>query len=97
MAAFLGFLKPAAGDVYSIILKGTVVMPDGSPPPPLLAFEKLASARFRLVGTSKATQVIFCKCPSSSLVPGNVDAPFGRRDSRDDRLNDSTELVGIHF
>ena len=29
MAAFFGFLKPAA--VYSIILKGTVVMPDGSP------------------------------------------------------------------
>ena len=33
MAAFLGFLKPAAADVYSIILKGSVVMPDRSPPP----------------------------------------------------------------
>jgi tetratricopeptide (TPR) repeat protein len=43
MAALLSFLKPAAAAVYPIILKGTVVMPDGSPPPFTAGIERICS------------------------------------------------------
>jgi cytochrome c-type biogenesis protein CcmH/NrfG len=42
-AAFLAFLKPISANTYPIIVKGTVVMEDGSPPPFTAAVERICS------------------------------------------------------
>jgi len=42
-SALLGFTGSAAADVYPIILHGTVVMPDGSPPPVIVGIERVCS------------------------------------------------------
>jgi Flp pilus assembly protein TadD len=43
VAAFLSSAPPAAADTYSIILKGTVIMDDGTPPPFTVAIERVCS------------------------------------------------------
>jgi hypothetical protein len=44
--ALLGFTGSAAADVYSVILHGKVVMPDGSPPPVTMGIERICSDGF---------------------------------------------------
>src|SRR6267154_2287310 len=41
--AFSGFIQPAAADTYAVIVRGTVVMDDGSPPPFTVAIERICS------------------------------------------------------
>jgi tetratricopeptide (TPR) repeat protein len=43
VAALSGFIQPAAGDTYPVIVRGTVVMDDGSPPPFTVAIERICS------------------------------------------------------
>lgn len=43
VAPLLYFIQPAAGDVYPIILRGTVVTEDGSPPPFTVGIERICS------------------------------------------------------
>ena len=43
IAAWLAWLQPAAADVYPIILRGKVVMEDGSPPPITVQVERICS------------------------------------------------------
>ncbi|MBV9503765.1 MAG: tetratricopeptide repeat protein [Acidobacteriia bacterium] len=43
LAGILNFCKPAFADTYRVILKGTVVMEDGSPPPVSVGIERICS------------------------------------------------------
>jgi len=44
--AFLGFAASAAADTYPVILRGKVVMQDGSPPPVIMGIERVCSDGF---------------------------------------------------
>jgi tetratricopeptide (TPR) repeat protein len=43
VAGILSFVKPAAGENYPVILRGKVVMSDGTPPPIIVAIERVCS------------------------------------------------------
>ena len=43
VAVLVCFIEPAAGENYPVILRGKVMMPDGSPPPITVAIERICS------------------------------------------------------
>jgi len=43
LVVFFGFIQPAGADVYPIIIHGTVVMEDGSPPPLTAGIERICT------------------------------------------------------
>lgn len=43
VAGLIGCIQPAAGENYPVVIRGKVVMPDGSPPPITVAVERVCS------------------------------------------------------